>query len=264
MCLRRDACSLVSTNLETETVSLARLPDVVRCIHEELCRPVVGSIGQTVYLDATRVVVTCTVHNTSLVATTFSIAADETDAFLSLAVTILHIVYPRRHTTIIRFRSCWQTAIGGVHQGRTFGDVDLDVQRTAEQLTTQVDDGCIEPLAGKDGLGVRLAGCGCRCPSPAVAVIGGAGVGCTALGFRIYLAGNQLSVLVAQIDGTAVAVKLEGCLIALDIVGTQPDDQKTLCRNTAHFTGHLPERQVVLVVTEIHACKIDALISCVV
>ena len=45
MRLRSNACSLVGTNLETETVSLASLPDVVRGIYEELCRPVVGSIG---------------------------------------------------------------------------------------------------------------------------------------------------------------------------------------------------------------------------
>ena len=64
----------------------------------------------------------------------------------------------------------------------------------------------------------------------------------------IILFGDQLAVLVAQQNCSAVAIELERCLIPQDIAGTEPDDLESPGRHRAHVAGHLPHGRVIGIV----------------
>ena len=117
--------------------------------------------------------------------------------------------------TIGAARSRRHAAVGGVHQGSAWGNIDLDGERAVENLATLADHWRVEPLVGKDGSGVRLI----VGPAPRAAAVGGTCPGGAAHGLGVLLAGDEFSVTVAQVDGASVAVELEGCLLGADVVG---------------------------------------------
>ena len=121
--------------------------------------------------------------------------------------------------TIGAARSRRHAAVGGVHQGSAWGNIDLDGERAVENLATLADHGRVEPLVGKDRSGVRLARRRIVGPAPRAAAVGGTCPGGAAHGLGVLLAGDEFSVTVAQVDGASVAVELEGGLLGADVVG---------------------------------------------
>ena len=195
---------------------------MVGSIDEELGIPVVGGIADAMDFDAARIVVAHAAEYALFVAISVGIAADEAGGVGALAVAVLDKLYPGRLLSLIRvvgFWCCGQATVGGIHQRSTFGDVDADVQGTIEQLTAYADDGSFHSLVGKCGCSVALAGGGIGSPAPFVTTIGGTGPRSATHSLGISLAGDDASILVAQDDGAAVAVELEGSLVILDVVG---------------------------------------------
>ena len=157
-------------------------------------------------------------------------------------------------TTINRGR---HRAISRIHQRGTFRNVHMECKRTVKQLAARADNWCIKSRAGKDCRLVRCPWSRGGRPPPVIDTITLAGVCCTTHCFRIYLTGNELSALITEVDGTTVTIKLKRCLITLNLVRTQPNDQIAFGRNTTNVVGHLPKHEVILIVAEIHACEAD-------
>ena len=146
----------------------------------------------------------------------------------------------------------WNTAVGRIHQRSTIGDINMKCERTINQLTTRAHHRSIKSIAGKDCCGI----CGTRCsigsPVPPFFTISSTCPRSTTHCFGIFHAGDQLSVLVTQTDGTAIAVEFKGRLITLDFIRPHPHNQITLGRHSTYVVGHLPLGQIVCIIAEIH------------
>ena len=152
-------------------------------------------------------------------------------------------------------------AIGGVHQGCALRYLHQNAESVLEDLATLIDNRLRQSVAGKYGCGIRGTGCRhCR-PSPLFAAIGLTGVSGPAQGFGVVLTHQELAILVTQIDSATVAVKLEGCLVAFDIIRTEPHDQESFCRHRPYAAGHPPPPEAVCIVAQIHATQVDILIT---
>ena len=132
-------------------------------------------------------------------------------------------------------------------------------ERTVDQLTAHTHHGCIESFTRKNRCGVRSTGCSISCPVPPFFTICGTCPRSTTHRFGIIHAGDELSVPIAQVDGTAIAVEFEGRLITLDVIRSHPHNQITLSRNSTYIIGHLPLGQIVCIIAEVHTCQVDTL-----
>ena len=242
--LGRDVGFLVGPHLHAEAVLLARAPDVVGRVDEELGIVVVLRVGDGMHADAPAAARAHAVDDALHVAAAIGIAADEAAGIAALTVAVPDIFFPETGPLAVCLRCRGQAAVGGVHQRGTLWDVDAELERAREQLAVCADDGLRQALRGEGGGGIAGAWRGCGRPSPLVAAIGGAGVGGAAQRFRIACAGDERSTLVAQANHAPVAIQLERRLIAFDVVGPHPHHQEPLGRNRADVVGHLPAGQV--------------------
>ena len=242
--LGRDVGFLVGPHLHAEAVLLARAPDVVGRVDEELGIVVVLWVGDGMHADAPAAARAHAVDDALGVAAAVGIAADEAAGIAALAVTVSDKFLPETGPLTVCIRCRRQAAVGGVHQRCTLWNVDAQLERAREELAVDADDRLRQALCGEGGSSIAGTWSWCRRPSPLIFPVGRAGVGGATHRFRIAYAGDERSTLIAQADNAPVAIQLEGSLIAFDVVGTQPHHQESLGRNRANIVGHLPASQV--------------------
>ena len=129
-----DVGILVGTGFHLEAILVASLQRVVVGIDKELRLPGILGVGNGMHPDATRVVIAHTIGDAGHIAIPIAVATDETRGIVALAVAVAQHLDPLGRRLFFAFwvfgrvvcRCSGQTAIGGVHQARAFGNIDFD------------------------------------------------------------------------------------------------------------------------------------------